>query len=93
MDSYDNIILMGDNAPNLAAGDANSNFLQVIQEYPIMNPEKPDEELIGVMPPNRPLKPNVVDVFIRWIMNGMPRTAEEAAALFVPPTPEITPTP
>lgn len=93
MDGYDNILLMGDNAPNLTAGDANSILLQVIQEHPVMNPDKPEEELIGVMPPNRPLKPNVVDVFVRWVMNGMPRTAEEAAALFVPPTPETTPTP
>ena len=45
------------------------------------------------MPPNRSLKPNIIDVFIRWIMNGMPLTAEEAAALFVAPTPEVTVTP
>ena len=40
------------------------------------------------MPPSRALKPNVTDVFIRWIMNGMPQTAEEAAALYVSPPPE-----
>jgi hypothetical protein len=44
--------------------------------------------MIRVMPLTRALKPNVVDVFVRWIMNGMPQTAEEAAALFVAPTPE-----
>ena len=49
--------------------------------------------MIRVMPPNRDLKPNVVDVFIRWIMNGMPHTAEEAAKLFVPPTPKAGETP
>jgi hypothetical protein len=64
----------------------NSYFLQVIQETPIMDPQDPSTELIGVMPPNRALKPNVVDVFIRWIMNGMPRTAEDAAKLFSAPT-------
>jgi len=37
--------------------------------------------LIGTMPPNSTLKPDVVDVFKRWIMAGMPQTAEEAAAL------------
>ena len=58
-----------------------------------MNPEKPDEVLIGVMPPNRALKPNIVDVFFQWIMNGMPQTATDAAALFTLPTPEATPTP
>ncbi len=51
------------------------------------------EELIGVMPPSRALKPNIVDVFIRWIMNGMPQTAIDAAALFTAPTPEATATP
>ena len=94
MTSYEEILTTGDNLDNnIIAGDENSYFLQVIQETAIMNPEKPDEELIGVMPPNRALKPNVLDVFVRWIMNGMPQTAEEAAALFVPPTPEVTPAP
>ena len=94
MTSYEEILTTGDNvANNIIAGDENSYFLQVIQEHEIMNPEKPDEVLINVMPPNRALKPNIVDVFIRWIMNGMPLTATDAAALFVTPTPEATPTP
>lgn len=98
MTTYDEIITSGDNADkNIIAGSLDSYLLQVIQGTAIMNPEKPDEEMIGVMPPKTTLKPNVVDVFIRWIMNGMPRTAEEAAALFVPPTPApvpaVTPTP
>ncbi len=94
MTSYEEILTTGDNvANNIIAGGENSYLLQVIQEHPIMNPEKPDEELIRVMPLNRTLKPNVVDVFIRWIMNGMPQTAEDAAALFVAPTPVVTPTP
>jgi mono/diheme cytochrome c family protein len=94
MTSYEEILTTGDNAAsNIIAGDENSYFLQVIQEHAIMDPGKPDEELIGVMPPSRALKPNVVDVFVRWIMNGMPQTAEDAAALFVPPTLEVTPTP
>ena len=33
------------------------------------------------MPPNSTLKPDVVDVFVRWVEAGMPQTAEEAAAL------------
>jgi mono/diheme cytochrome c family protein len=94
MTTYEEILTTGDNvANNVIVGDENSYLLQVIQETPIMNPEKPDEELIGVMPPSRALKPNVIDVWIRWIMNGMPRTAEEAAALFVAPTPVPTATP
>jgi mono/diheme cytochrome c family protein len=94
MTSYDEMLTTGDNVDhNIIAGDENSYLLQVLQEHPIMDPEKPNEELIGVMPPNRALKPNVVDVFIRWIMNGMPQTAEEAAALSVAPEPEATPVP
>ncbi|MBK9604052.1 MAG: c-type cytochrome [Anaerolineales bacterium] len=94
MTSYEEILTTGDNAANnIIAGDENSYLLQVIQEHAIMNPEKPAEELIGVMPPNRALKPNIVDVFIRWIMNGMPQTAIDAAALFTIPTPEATTTP
>ncbi len=94
MTSYEEILTTGDNAEfNIIAGDETSYMLQVIQEHAIMDPEKPDEELIGVMPPSKALKPNVVDVFIRWIMNGMPQTVEEAAALFVEPTPEPTAAP
>jgi hypothetical protein len=96
MTTYEEILTTGDNVDqDIIAGDMNSYLLQVIQETPIMNPDKLDEELIGVMPPSRALKPNVVDVFIRWIMNGMPKTAEEAAKLFAPPTaePVTTPTP
>jgi mono/diheme cytochrome c family protein len=96
MTSHEEILTTGDNVDhNVIPGDMNGYLLQVIQETPILNPEKPEEELIGVMPPTRALKAEVVDVFIRWIMNGMPQTAEEAAALFVAPAPasEATPTP
>ncbi|MGZ9164248.1 MAG: hypothetical protein ACXW4U_03640, partial [Anaerolineales bacterium] len=94
MTSYEEMLTTGDNVEhNIISGDTDSYLLQVIQETPIMNPEKPDEELIGVMPPSRALKLNVVDVFIRWIMNGMPKTAEDAAKLFVTPTTEPDTTP
>jgi len=100
MTTYEEVLTTGDNADNnIIAGDENSYLLQVIQEHPIMDPEKPDEELIGVMPPSRALKPNVIDVFIRWVMNGMPETAEDAAILSVPTDgtstsePVATPTP
>ncbi|MBI3168589.1 MAG: c-type cytochrome [Chloroflexi bacterium] len=92
MTTYEEILTTGDQVSNnVIAGDENSYLLQVIQEHAIMNPEKPEEELIGVMPPTKALKPDVIDVFIRWIMNGMPQTAEEAAALSTTPT--TTPTP
>ena len=74
MTSYEEMLTTGDNVDhNIIPGDENSYLLQVIQEHPIMDPANPNEELIGVMPPNHALKSNVVDVFIRWIMNGMPQ--------------------
>ncbi|WKZ46858.1 MAG: c-type cytochrome [Anaerolineales bacterium] len=83
MTTYDEILTTGDNFEhNLVPGDLNSYFLQVIQEHPILDENW--REIIGVMPPNRPLKPNVIDAFIRWVMNGMPKTAEEAGALSAP---------
>ncbi|MBV6396975.1 MAG: hypothetical protein HFACDABA_02579 [Anaerolineales bacterium] len=85
MDTYDNVINMGDNAPNLVAGDANSILLQVIQGHEILDAQ--GEVIIGVMPPKSTLKPNVVEAFLRWIMAGMPRTAADAGALSVPPAP------
>jgi hypothetical protein len=96
MTTYQEILTTGDNVEhNIIAGDENSYLLQVIQDTPIMDPEKPDEEMIGVMPPKGHLKPDAIEAFIRWIMNGMPETAEDAAQLFAPPTsePVATPTP
>jgi hypothetical protein len=96
MTSYAEILTSGDHAEdNIIPGDENSSLLQVIQDVPIMDPENPGEELIGVMPPKGHLKPNELEAFILWVMNGMPETAEDAAKLFVAPTPEpvATPTP
>ena len=94
MTSYDEILTTGDNKDHdVIAGDGNSYLLQVIQGQPILDPKDPGKEMIRSMPPNGHLKPNEIDVFLRWIMNGMPKTAEDAAQLFVGPTPEITPTP
>jgi len=96
MTSYEEILTTGDSKDNnLIAGDESSYLLQVIQGQSIPDPEDPNTELIRTMPPNRDLKPNVVDVFVRWVMNRMPRTAEEAAKLYVPPTPKagVTPQP
>ncbi len=92
MTSYQEILTTGDQADkNLVKGDMNSYLLQVIQGQAIL--DEKGEELIGVMPPKGHLPADVIDVWIRWIMNGMPQTAEEAAALYVPPTPVPTPTP
>jgi mono/diheme cytochrome c family protein len=92
MTSYQEMLTTGENKDkNIIPGDMNSYLLQTIQQTPIL--DENGEEIIGVMPPKSVLKPDVVDVWVRWIMNGMPQTAEEAAALFVEPTPEATPAP
>jgi hypothetical protein len=101
MDTYDNILKTGDQKPNISAGDPNSIFLKVIQGTPIPDPKDPTRQLIRSMPPNGTLKTGIVDVFVRWIMAGMPRTAQDAAKLPVTPppaagpagTPALTPTP
>ena len=94
MTSYDEILTTGDHKDkNVIPGDPNSYLLQVIQGTPVMDPEDPTKELIGVMPPKGHLKPDAVDAFIRWIMNGMPATAEDAAKLFTPPISASTATP
>jgi mono/diheme cytochrome c family protein len=85
MTSYDEIINTGDNAPLLVAGAPESILLKVIQNTPILDDN--GDELIGVMPPNKQLKADIIDVFVRWIMAGMPQTAEEAAALSTTPAP------
>jgi len=95
MDTYDNILNSGDNAPVLTADDPNSLLLKVIQGESIPDPQT-GEEMVRPMPPNRALKPDVVDVFVRWVMAGMPDSAADAAAIPTPtpiPTPEATAAP
>jgi mono/diheme cytochrome c family protein len=88
MDTYDNIVFSGDDGPNVVAGDPDSNLLQSIQGHPLLDDN--GDQLIGTMPPNRALKQNVIDVFVRWVMAGMPKTAADSAAV---PTPTTLPTP
>ncbi|MCL4273657.1 MAG: c-type cytochrome [Anaerolineales bacterium] len=86
MTSFDEILTTGDHVDfNVIAGDENSYLLQTIQGHPIL--DENGEELISIMPPSRLMSQNVIDVFIRWIMNGMPRTAAEAGASSTTPTP------
>ncbi len=94
MTSFNEILATGENVShNVVSGNETSYLLQVIQGTPIMDPKDPNEEMIGVMPPKGHLKPDAIDVFIRWIMNGMPKTADDAAKLFVAPASEPTATP
>jgi len=89
MGTYDEILHSGDNGPNVVAGDPESNLLLTIQGTPILDAN--GAELAGTMPPNKQLKADIIDVFVRWVMAGMPQTAEEAAALSTTPVPAPTP--
>ena len=93
MTSYEEMLNTGDNKDkDLVAGDLNSYLLQVIQGHEILNDK--GEKIIGVMPPKSTLKPNVIEVWVRWVQAGMPQTAAEASQIVLPtPAPEATPTP
>jgi mono/diheme cytochrome c family protein len=90
MRTYEEIMESGDNAPNVIPGDLNSNNIRMIHREEI--------EAGGPMPPTRALRPELVEIFERWVSGGAVETAEEAAALSPTPTPlspggEDTPTP
>ncbi len=72
MRTYEEIMTTGDNAPNVIPGDLNSNLIRMINREEI--------EAGGPMPPTKALKPEVVDIFTRWVAGGALRTSEEAAA-------------
>jgi mono/diheme cytochrome c family protein len=79
MGSYEEVLTSGDNAPVMVAGDANSLILRLINGEEITDLE------IRPMPPNKPIKPEYIDVITRWIMAGMPQTVEDAANKAVQP--------
>lgn len=71
MDTYANILNSGDNADkNVIAGDMNSYLIQTIQHTEILDAD--GQVLVGVMPPTSQVRPDIIDVFIRWVMGGMP---------------------
>jgi mono/diheme cytochrome c family protein len=93
--SYDEMLATGDNTPVLTAGDPNSLLLQLITGHEVVDPKT--GETIRQMPPNKLLDQKYIDMLTLWIMSGMPRTAEDAAALSTTsgntPLPIPTPTP
>jgi mono/diheme cytochrome c family protein len=92
MTTYDEILTTGENAEfNLIPGEdyEQSYLLITIQEQAIL--DENGEEIIGVMPPKSVLKDDVVNVWKLWIENGLPETAEDAAALSDIPVEAETP--
>jgi hypothetical protein len=87
MRTYQETMETGDHAPNVIPGDLDSNNILMINRQEI--------EAGGPMPPTRALKPELIEIFERWVLGGAPDTAEEAAALSptaVPTAPEVTET-
>lgn len=74
MTAYEEAINSGDNAPNIVAGDLDSTLILMLHRVE-------DLEQGGPMPPTKALKPELIEIFERWVMAGMPETAEQAAAL------------
>ncbi|MBE3038101.1 MAG: c-type cytochrome, partial [Chloroflexi bacterium] len=97
--SYQEMLTTGDNAPLITAGDPESLLLKLINGQEGKDPVT--DKVIRQMPPTKLLGPLYVDMLTRWVMAGMPQTAEEAAALSatatptgeLPAAPTATPTP
>lgn len=73
----------GDNAPNVIPFDLNSNLIRMIHREEI--------DAGGPMPPTKALKPELIEIFERWVLGGALNTAEEAAA--AAPTNDVLPEP
>jgi mono/diheme cytochrome c family protein len=86
MTSYQEMLTTGDNAPLITAGDPESLMLKLINGQEGKDPKTGN--VIRQMPPTKLLDPKYVDMLTRWVMAGMPQTAEQAAAL----APTATPT-
>jgi menaquinol-cytochrome c reductase cytochrome b/c subunit len=76
MGSYDEVLGTGDYKPNLIAGDLQSNLILMLHRQ--------DIEAGGPMPPTKALKADYIDIIERWVLAGMPRTPEDAAAAAQP---------
>ncbi len=79
MGDYEQTMQSGDNAPNIIPGDLNSNLIRMINREEI--------EAGGPMPPTKALKPELIEIFERWVAGGAPNTAADAAALSPSPAP------
>jgi mono/diheme cytochrome c family protein len=87
MTTYEEMLTTGDNAPLITAGDPESLMLKLINgqegEDPVTG------KVIRQMPPTKLLNLQYVDMLTRWVMNGMPQTADEASKLKAVPMPGL----
>lgn len=81
MATYEEIMTSGDNVPNnVIPGDVNSIVIRTLNREDLKDLEYP----VGPMPPTKALKPEIIDIFVRWILGGAPNTAADAAQLRAP---------
>jgi mono/diheme cytochrome c family protein len=80
MQTYDEVMNSGINAPNVIPGDLNSNVIRMILREEI--------EAGGPMPPTRALKEEWVEIWIRWVEGGAPEFSLETTDT---PEPTLTP--
>jgi mono/diheme cytochrome c family protein len=85
MTSYEEMLTTGDNVPLITAGDPESLLLKLINGEEGKDPVT--EKVIRQMPPTKLLDLQYVDMLTRWVLAGMPQTAEEAALLSATATP------
>ena len=85
MTSYDEMLNTGDNVPLITAGDPESLLLHLINGQEGKDPKT--DKVIRQMPPTKLLSGQYVDMLTRWVMAGMPQTADQASKLTVVPLP------
>ena len=71
MSTCEEMMETGDYAPNVIPGDLESNLIRMLHREEI--------EAGGPMPPTKALKPELIEIFERWVLGGAPNTIQEAA--------------
>ncbi len=89
MTSYEEMLTTGDTAPVMVAGDPQSLLIQLINGHESIDPKT--GQTIRQMPPSGLMPQEYIDMLTNWILAGMPKTAEDAAALMPPATPTQVP--
>jgi len=82
METFEEVMNSGDHAPNVIPGDLTNNLIRMLNREEI--------DAGGPMPPTKALKPEIIEIFTRWVLGGAPQTAEEAAAASGPITTTLT---
>lgn len=67
MRTYEEVMTSGDHAPNVIPGDLQSNLVRMVRREEI--------DAGGPMPPNKPLRPELVEMIERWVLAGAPEKA------------------